>query len=126
MLDALLKFDVATIRKLRSPLSPPYLPYYPCLPTILPIPSFLATPPCLPTVLLLPTYLSAKCGTEVGSRGGSFAQLLVSGAQVCDGPQTVIISERNRVALQELQRAKVSVCLCVCLRVWRCKKEELT
>lgn len=56
MLDALLKFDVATIRKL------------------------------------------------------SFAQLLVSGAQVCDGPQTVIISERNRVALQELQRAKEEGC----------------
>lgn len=40
----------------------------------------------------------------------SFAQLLVSGAMVCDGPQTVIIAERNSVALNEVSRAQVEGC----------------
>jgi hypothetical protein len=40
----------------------------------------------------------------------SFAQLLVSGAMVCDGPQTVIIAERNTVALNEISRAQVEGC----------------
>eukprot|EP00277_Geminigera_cryophila_P013803 CAMPEP_0179436812 /NCGR_PEP_ID=MMETSP0799-20121207/20785_1 /TAXON_ID=46947 /ORGANISM="Geminigera cryophila, Strain CCMP2564" /LENGTH=408 /DNA_ID=CAMNT_0021217283 /DNA_START=307 /DNA_END=1530 /DNA_ORIENTATION=- len=40
----------------------------------------------------------------------SFAQLLVSGAMVCDGPQTVLIGERNSVALREISRAQTHGC----------------
>jgi len=40
----------------------------------------------------------------------AFAQLLVSGSMVCDGPQTVLIAERNAVAVEELARAQAQGC----------------
>jgi len=36
----------------------------------------------------------------------AFGQLLVSGTMACDGPQTVIISERNKEAIHEILRLK--------------------
>ena len=45
----------------------------------------------------------------------AYAQLLVSGSMVCDGPQTVIMAERNAVALGEVRRAQLDGCRRVAL-----------
>ena len=52
---------------------------------------------------------AAKLDVRVVSKL-AYAQLLVSGAMVCDGPQTVLMAERNSVALGEVARAQHDGC----------------